>query len=73
MPYFSANGTNLFYEITGTGTPLLFSHEFAGDYTSWDLQVRHFSRKYQVITYNARGSHLQMFPTTPPYIHKTNL
>ena len=55
MPYFSANGTNLFYEITGTGTPLLFSHEFAGDYTSWDLQVRHFSRKYQVITYNARG------------------
>ena len=55
MPYFSSNGTNLFYEITGTGTPLLFSHEFAGDYTSWDLQVRHFSRKYQVITYNARG------------------
>ncbi len=55
MPYFSADGTNLFYEVTGSGTPLLFSHEFAGDYTSWDLQVRHFARKYQVITYNARG------------------
>ena len=54
MPYFSADGTNLFYEVTGSGTPLLFSHEFAGDYTSWDLQVRHFARKYQVITYNAR-------------------
>ena len=55
MPYFSADGTNLFYEVTGSGKPLLFSHEFAGDYTSWDLQVRHFARKYQVITYNARG------------------
>jgi pimeloyl-ACP methyl ester carboxylesterase len=55
MPEFSANGINLYYEITGTGYPLLFSHEFAGDYTSWDAQVRSFSRKYQVITYNARG------------------
>jgi pimeloyl-ACP methyl ester carboxylesterase len=34
---------------------LLFSHEFAGDWRSWEPQVRYFSRRYQVITYNARG------------------
>jgi pimeloyl-ACP methyl ester carboxylesterase len=49
------NGTRLYYEVTGSGYPLLFCHEFAGDYRSWEPQVRYFSRRYQVITYNARG------------------
>lgn len=49
------NGVKLYYEITGSGYPLLFSHEFAGDYRSWEPQVRYFARRYQVITYNARG------------------
>jgi pimeloyl-ACP methyl ester carboxylesterase len=51
----SVNGVKLYYEITGSGYPLLFSHEFAGDYRSWEPQVRYFARRYQVITYNARG------------------
>lgn len=55
MPMASVNGINLYYEITGTGTPLLLCHEFAGDYRSWEPQVRYFARRYQVITYNARG------------------
>lgn len=49
------NGTKLYYEITGSGSPLVFCHEFAGDYRSWEPQVRYFARRYQVITYNARG------------------
>jgi pimeloyl-ACP methyl ester carboxylesterase len=51
----SVDGIKLYYEITGSGYPLLFSHEFAGDYRSWEPQVRYFTRRYQVITYNARG------------------
>lgn len=55
MPMASVDGVKLYYEITGRGYPLLFSHEFAGDYRSWEPQVRYFARRYQVITYNARG------------------
>ena len=55
MPMASVDGIKLYYEITGSGYPLLFSHEFAGDYRSWEPQVRYFTRRYQVITYNARG------------------
>src|ERR687888_1300864 len=55
MPMAPVNGIKLYYEVTGSGYPLLFSHEFAGDYRSWEPQVRYFSRRYQVITYNARG------------------
>jgi pimeloyl-ACP methyl ester carboxylesterase len=49
------DGVRLFYEETGAGTPIVFVHEFAGDHRSWEPQVRHFSRRYRCIAYNARG------------------
>lgn len=55
MPHAKVNGTELYYEETGEGFPLVWSHEFAGDYRSWEPQVRYFSRRYRVITYNNRG------------------
>ena len=55
MPKALINGVNLYYEVHGEGYPLVWCHEFAGDYRSWETQVRFFTRRYQVITYNARG------------------
>ena len=55
MAYASVNGVNLYYEEHGSGYPLVWSHEFAGDYRSWKPQVQFFTRRYRVITYNARG------------------
>ena len=49
------DGLKLFYEDTGEGLPVIFVHEFAGDWRSWEPQIRYFSRRYQVITYSARG------------------
>jgi pimeloyl-ACP methyl ester carboxylesterase len=56
MP-FLATGDNvkIYYEDSGVGAPVIFVHEFAGDYRSWEMQVRHFARRYRCITYNARG------------------
>lgn len=56
MPYVTTNdGVKLYYEVTGEGAPLVFAHEFAGDWRSWEPQVRFFSRQYKCITYCARG------------------
>ena len=55
MATFSNNGVNIYYEDTGQGYPLVWSHEFAGNYDSWEPQVRFFTRRYRVITYAARG------------------
>jgi pimeloyl-ACP methyl ester carboxylesterase len=56
MPHLTTDdGVKLYYEETGTGTPIVFVHEFAGDHRSWEPQVRYFSRQYRCITYNARG------------------
>jgi pimeloyl-ACP methyl ester carboxylesterase len=49
------DGVKLYYEEAGSGTPLVFVHEFAGDLRSWELQMQHFSRLYRCIAYNARG------------------
>ena len=55
MPTFSSDGVDIYYEVAGEGYPLVLSHEFAGDITSWEPQVNYFSRRYQVITYCLRG------------------
>ena len=55
MPRLSANGVELFYEVTGEGFPVVFSHEYGGDWRSWTPQVRYFDRLYRCVTYNHRG------------------
>jgi pimeloyl-ACP methyl ester carboxylesterase len=55
MPKAVINGASLYYEIHGSGDPLVFVHEFAGDLRSWRDQADFFARQYQVVLYNARG------------------
>jgi len=56
MPHATTDdGVKLYYEETGTGTPIVFVHEFAADHRSWELQMRHFGQRYRCITYSARG------------------
>ena len=49
------DATRLYYEEAGSGTPILFVHEFAADYASWEPQMRYFSRGHRCIAYSARG------------------
>ena len=65
MPTFDSDGVQIFYQSTGEGFPLIWSHEFAGSYESWEQQVRYFSHRYQVITYNDRGYPPSEVPTDP--------
>jgi pimeloyl-ACP methyl ester carboxylesterase len=51
----STDGTRLYYEEAGTGTPVVFVHEFAADYRTWEPQMRCFSRSHRCVTYSQRG------------------
>ncbi len=56
MPYATTDdGVRLYYEESGSGIPVIFVHEFAGDHRAWEAQMRHFARRYRAITYSARG------------------
>src|SRR5271163_5054106 len=59
------DGVTLHAEETGSGEPLLFIHEFAGDHRSWEPQVRFFSAAYRCVTYAARGYLPSDVPSDP--------
>jgi pimeloyl-ACP methyl ester carboxylesterase len=66
MPYAKAkDGTRLFYEEAGSGNPLIFIHEFAGDHRSWEPQMRFFARYFRCIAYAARGFPPSDIPEDP--------
>ena len=47
MPHLTTDdGVKLYYEDAGSGAPIVFVHEFAGDYRTWEPQMRHFSRAH---------------------------
>jgi len=55
MPFVEREGVKLYFEQAGEGGAIIWLHEFAADYRTWEPQVRRFSRDYRCITYNARG------------------
>lgn len=66
MPHVTAeDGVKLYYEEAGSGLAVIFVHEFAGDYRSYELQIRHFSRRYRCVAYNARGYPPSDVPADP--------
>ena len=66
MPQLTTDdGIRLYYEETGSGTPIVLVHEFADDYRGYEPQVRYFGRRYRCITYNARGYPPSEVPADP--------
>jgi len=56
MPYATTDdGVKLYFEEAGSGTPIVFVHEFGGDHRSWEPQMRYFSRRHRCLTFGARG------------------
>ena len=56
MPYaVTHDNVQLYFEEAGSGTPIIFLHEFAADHTNWEPQLRYFSRGHRCIAYSARG------------------
>lgn len=55
MPYAQSDSVKLYFEEAGRGYPIVFVHEFGSDLREWEQQLRHFSREYRCIAFNARG------------------
>ena len=66
MPYATARDmTRLYYEEAGSGSPVLFVHEFAADYASWEPQMRYLSR-------GTAASPIRRAAIRPPMCRPTN-
>ncbi len=49
------NGTELYYDVGGSGHSLTLIHGMLVDRSSWDNQFDIFSQQYQVVCYDMRG------------------
>ena len=65
MPRADVNGISLYYEVAGSGPPLVFVHGFSCGIRSWDPQVRAFSKRFRVVTYDVRGHGITEAPRDP--------
>ena len=66
MPHIPArDGTKLYYEEAGAGSPVIFVHEYAGDFRTWEPQMRYFSRAHRCITFSQRGYPPSDIPNDP--------
>jgi pimeloyl-ACP methyl ester carboxylesterase len=72
MPHVQTpDGTRLYYEEVGTGTPVVFVHEYAGDYRTWEPQLRYFARSHRCITLSQRGYPPSDVPDDPARYSQT--
>ena len=53
--YAEVNGTRLYYQIVGTGQPIIFVHGWGFDRRSWNYQFEEYSKHYRVVRYDQRG------------------
>ena len=51
----ATDGVRLFWEEAGSGTPVVFVHEFGGNHWSWEPQMSFFARRHRCVTFAARG------------------
>ena len=56
MPYAMRDGCDLYYEVTGQGSPVLHVAGLGGVSSYWREQIGAFSRQHTVILTDQRGS-----------------
>jgi len=49
------NGVELYYEVSGSGEPLVLVHGSWGDHHNWDPVVAPLAESFRVVTYDRRG------------------
>lgn len=55
MPYQDVRGISLYYEVTGSGPPLLLLHGLGSSTRDWQFQTEAFADRYRVVTLDLRG------------------
>jgi pimeloyl-ACP methyl ester carboxylesterase len=65
MPILHLDDIDLYYDVVGEGTPLLFVHGLGSSSRDWEGQVDFFAGNYQVIVFDVRGHGKSSKPPGP--------
>lgn len=73
MPTTECHDITLYYEIHGSGFPVVFISGLGAGTWAWEPQVPFFSRKYQMISFDNRGAGRSSAPPGPYSIEQMAL
>src|SRR5258706_13574858 len=71
--YVEVPGARLYYEVAGSGYPLVLIHGYSLDVRMWDDQFATLAERFQVIRYDARGFGKSTVPTGESFAHADDL
>src|SRR5579859_2531862 len=67
MPFADSDGVKIYYELQGSGEPLVLLPGQASDHHSWDDVLEDYSGKHQLVLVDYRGTGKSDMRTSPPY------
>ncbi|KIW53687.1 hypothetical protein PV05_09233 [Exophiala xenobiotica] len=62
MPYLNNNGVRIYYEVHGTGIPVLLTHGYSSTSEMWAGQVAAISKSFKLIVWDMRGHGQSDYP-----------
>ncbi len=65
MPKLNRDGVNIYYEVHGSGPPLILTHGYSSTSGMWQGQIAALSRHYTLVLWDMRGHGQSDYPENP--------
>jgi pimeloyl-ACP methyl ester carboxylesterase len=65
MPKLNRDGVDIYYEIHGSGPPLLLTHGYSSTSAMWQGQIAALSKQHQLVLWDMRGHGHSDYPSDP--------
>src|SRR5436189_3957537 len=65
MPKLDRDGVNIYYEVHGSGPPLILTHGYSSTSAMWQGQIAAFSRHHKLVLWDMRGHGQSDYPENP--------
>src|ERR1700681_4671812 len=65
MPKINRNGVDIYYEVHGSGAPLLLTHGYSSTSAMWQGQIEALSKYHKLVLWDMRGHGQSDYPDDP--------
>ena len=65
MPKLNRDGINIYYEVHGSGPPLLLTHGYSSTSGMWQGQIEALSKHHKLVLWDMRGHGQSDYPSDP--------
>src|SRR3979411_2264573 len=65
MPKIDRDGVNIYYEVHGSGPPLLLTHGYSSTSAMWQGQIEALSKHHKLVLWDMRGHGQSDYPDDP--------